>query len=136
MDIEGSEVPMKYTALIVDDMPIIRTIEQVFLAARGFNTVVVENGKEAVDLFAAGNSFDIVLMDLEMPIMNGIQVYICFKSLLGIEIYWHQFQINLSALKKLQLMITRSMDSTSVWFRRPRFRQLTPICVPTGTASL
>jgi len=76
MAAEGSEVALKYTALVVEDMPIIRAVEQVFLSARGFKTEEVENGKEAVDLFTAGKSFDVVLMDMEMPVMNGIQVYI------------------------------------------------------------
>lgn len=34
----------------------------------------VENGKEAVDIHCSGQSFDLILMDSDMPIMNGIEV--------------------------------------------------------------
>ncbi len=33
-----------------------------------------ENGQVAVDLHAQGNSYDLVLMDKEMPVMDGHQV--------------------------------------------------------------
>ena len=41
----------------------------------GASVVVVENGKQAVELFKASRniSFDAVLMDLVMPVMNGIE---------------------------------------------------------------
>ena len=34
------------------------------------------NGKEAVYLHLAGASFDLIIMDDQMPIMTGIQVYV------------------------------------------------------------
>ncbi len=33
-----------------------------------------ENGQVAVDLHAQGNSYDLVLMDKEMPVMDGHEV--------------------------------------------------------------
>jgi signal transduction histidine kinase/ligand-binding sensor domain-containing protein/CheY-like chemotaxis protein len=33
-----------------------------------------ENGQEALDFFESGNSYDIVLMDIKMPEMNGMEV--------------------------------------------------------------
>jgi YesN/AraC family two-component response regulator len=35
-----------------------------------------KNGKEAVYHHLAGASFDLIIMDNQMPIMTGIQVYI------------------------------------------------------------
>ncbi|KAK9664400.1 hypothetical protein RND81_14G039000 [Saponaria officinalis] len=63
----------KYSALIVDDSAIIRSVGQQMLEKHGFKTITAENGKEAVDFFVAGNSCDIIVMDMEMPIMDGIQ---------------------------------------------------------------
>ncbi|XP_021746947.1 two-component response regulator ARR22-like [Chenopodium quinoa] len=63
----------KFTALVVDDTAIIRNIEEMLLNSKGFKTKVVENGQEAVNTFIEGNSFDVIIMDMEMPIMDGIQ---------------------------------------------------------------
>ncbi|KAL7175325.1 hypothetical protein ACSBR2_029013 [Camellia fascicularis] len=56
---------------IVDDDPVIQRIHNVLLSKFGLETQVVGNGKEAVDLYCAGASFHLVLMDMEMPIMDG-----------------------------------------------------------------
>ncbi|KAK1305668.1 hypothetical protein QJS10_CPA10g01555 [Acorus calamus] len=60
-------------ALAVDDNRVIRRIHKMLLTKLGVNSLDVENGKQAVDLFLAGGKFDIVLMDREMPVMDGIE---------------------------------------------------------------
>ncbi|KAK3001283.1 hypothetical protein RJ639_021174 [Escallonia herrerae] len=69
------------SVLIVDDDPIIRRIHRVMLNKFGLVTHVVENGKEAVDLFRSGACFDMVLMDMEMPIMDGPKVSFLLHTL-------------------------------------------------------
>ena len=44
-----------------------------FLEKWGITCSVAHNGKEAVDLFNSG-TFDLVILDIEMPIMDGRQV--------------------------------------------------------------
>ncbi|CAK9142855.1 unnamed protein product [Ilex paraguariensis] len=61
----------KLSVLIVDDDPIIQKIHKALLNKFGLETHVVENGKEAVDLCRSGACFDLILMDMEMPIMDG-----------------------------------------------------------------
>ncbi|KAI8524593.1 hypothetical protein RHMOL_Rhmol13G0161000 [Rhododendron molle] len=61
----------KFSVLVVDDDLVIQRIHKVFLNRFGFETHVVGNGKEAVDLYRSGASFHLVLMDMEMPIMDG-----------------------------------------------------------------
>jgi CheY-like chemotaxis protein len=39
----------------------------------------VQNGKEAVDLFVEGKTFDIVFLDKDMPIMSGPEVRYMFQ---------------------------------------------------------
>ncbi|XP_021716829.1 two-component response regulator ARR22-like [Chenopodium quinoa] len=63
----------KFTALVVDNTAIIRKIEEMLLNNKGFKTKVVENGQEAVNTFIEGNSFDVIIMDMEMPIMDEIR---------------------------------------------------------------
>ncbi|CAN0892765.1 Two-component response regulator 24 [Linum grandiflorum] len=60
--------------LIVDDEPMIRMIHKAMLGRLGINEVeVADNGQAAIDLHADGASFDLILMDLHMPVMDGSQ---------------------------------------------------------------
>ncbi|KAJ0079327.1 hypothetical protein Patl1_23500 [Pistacia atlantica] len=76
MKIAENEDPItkvQFSALIVDDDPLIRKIHSEVLNSLGFQTRVAKSGKEAVDLYHAGANFDIVFMDMQMPVMNGIE---------------------------------------------------------------
>ncbi|XP_039021840.1 two-component response regulator 24-like [Hibiscus syriacus] len=50
-----------------------RTIHHRLLDNLGIENVAVGNGKEAVDIHCSGKTFDLILMDMDMPIMNGIE---------------------------------------------------------------
>ncbi len=56
--------------LLVDDAPQNRNLVLAFLKKSPHVVEVAENGREAVDRFTSGR-FDLVLMDMEMPIMDG-----------------------------------------------------------------
>jgi signal transduction histidine kinase/ActR/RegA family two-component response regulator len=62
--------------LIAEDTPGIRHLVSRILSIAGAEVEVVENGEEAVNAVeqacVSGNSFDIVLMDVQMPVMNGL----------------------------------------------------------------
>ncbi|KAK1400659.1 Hybrid signal transduction histidine kinase I [Heracleum sosnowskyi] len=60
-------------ALIVDDDSMMHFIHKFLLSRFGFKIFVAENGKQAVELFQAGQHFDVVTMDFQMPVMNGVQ---------------------------------------------------------------
>ncbi|KAK1277875.1 hypothetical protein QJS04_geneDACA003358 [Acorus gramineus] len=64
----------KLRALIVDDNCVNRKILKMMLKSIGVESQEVENGQEAVDLFVAGAVFDVVLIDKEMPIMDGPEI--------------------------------------------------------------
>ncbi|ESR33569.1 hypothetical protein WN944_026147 [Citrus x changshan-huyou] len=76
---------LRLFALVVDDDCFIRTIHSMALKSLGFKVEVAENGKEAVDLFRSGAKFDIVFIDKEMPVMNGIEATREIRSM-GIKI--------------------------------------------------
>ncbi|KAI4300113.1 hypothetical protein L6164_033527 [Bauhinia variegata] len=61
------------TALVVDDDMVNQKIHQRLLNSVGVKNKTVGNGKEAVDIHCSGQSFDLILMDMDMPIMNGIE---------------------------------------------------------------
>ncbi|KAE8710735.1 Two-component response regulator ARR22 [Hibiscus syriacus] len=59
--------------LVVDDSPMIRKLHDMYLKKFGLEVQVAENGKNAVELFRFGASFDLILMDKEMPVMDGAE---------------------------------------------------------------
>jgi two-component system response regulator PilR (NtrC family) len=64
---------MAESILIVDDEDIIRESLSFVLKKEGYEVQDAPNGKEALDLVKT-DSFDIVLTDLEMPEMKGIEL--------------------------------------------------------------
>ncbi|KAL1827294.1 hypothetical protein DCAR_0206458 [Daucus carota subsp. sativus] len=63
----------RLSALVVDDSRVCRMIHDAYLTRNDFETYTVENGREAVDLIRSGEQFDVIFMDLVMPVMNGFE---------------------------------------------------------------
>ncbi|SCV69208.1 BQ2448_2228 [Microbotryum intermedium] len=59
--------------LVVEDELVNRMILQKRLTKDGHEVVVVEHGGDAVRLFKEDRQFDCILMDLQMPIMGGLE---------------------------------------------------------------
>jgi signal transduction histidine kinase/ActR/RegA family two-component response regulator len=57
--------------LAADDHPTNRRVLELMLGEVA-DLVSVENGREAVDAVIAGPAFDLVLMDMQMPVMDGL----------------------------------------------------------------
>ena len=58
--------------LLVEDHPINQMLATTLLKKWGHTVVLATNGQEAVDLFAT-RKWDIVLMDMQMPVMGGLE---------------------------------------------------------------
>ena len=66
--------------LLVEDQLSNRKTIEVYLKHKVAEVDVAENGKEAVELFAR-KQYDIVLMDLQMPIMGGIEASLRIRKM-------------------------------------------------------
>lgn len=64
------ETPIRI--LVVDDEPDIRNILRILLTSRGYAVEEAENGRKAVELVRAQPDFDLIIMDIMMPDLNGI----------------------------------------------------------------
>ncbi len=58
--------------LIAEDTLQIQILERRMLEGMGLTVMTADNGREAVEL-AAAHSFDLILMDMQMPVMDGIE---------------------------------------------------------------
>jgi len=59
--------------LLVDDDPLVRETTQEFLLDLGHEVVTAVDGQEAVDIFEKDSKrFDVIIMDMVMPRMNGL----------------------------------------------------------------
>ncbi|KAF5830449.1 CheY-like superfamily [Dunaliella salina] len=58
--------------LLVEDNPINQTVARKMLSGMKLHCEVASNGVEAVAAIRAGRQFDVVLMDMMMPVMNGV----------------------------------------------------------------
>ncbi|NTW99072.1 MAG: response regulator [Geobacteraceae bacterium] len=58
--------------LVADDVEINRAIVQALLEPHGYRITCVENGLKAVEAFES-KRYDVVLMDVQMPVMDGLQ---------------------------------------------------------------
>jgi DNA-binding response OmpR family regulator len=62
-----------HAVLVVDDEPLVRGAIKAILEAQGYRVVVAPEGHAALEAFWQQN-FDIALLDLGLPGMNGYQV--------------------------------------------------------------
>ncbi len=69
------------SALIVDDNETNRRVLNHQLAGWGLRTTCVAGPEEALALLAGGASFDLALLDMHMPVMDGDQLAVALRAL-------------------------------------------------------
>lgn len=67
---ENPETPVRI--LVVDDEPDIRNILHILLSSRGYEVDEAENGLRAVELVRAQPDYDLIILDIMMPGMDGV----------------------------------------------------------------
>jgi CheY-like chemotaxis protein len=68
---EAVSPPPKLSALVVEDNPINQFVLTRMLEQAGVTVTVASQGVEALAL-AADTRFDVILMDMQMPVMDGL----------------------------------------------------------------
>lgn len=59
--------------LVVEDTKTNQMVIKLILNRLGYNVSLADNGQDAVDLLTSDDQFDLVFMDVSMPILDGIQ---------------------------------------------------------------
>ncbi len=63
---------LNISILLADDEPMIQKVARKFLSKMGFEAEIVSNGQELLDALHR-KSFDVVLVDFNMPVMGGLE---------------------------------------------------------------
>ena len=72
------------TVLVVDDEPLVRDVTGAMLRRFGFEVVTATDGEEGVRLFRSSpDRFRLVLLDLTMPRMSGVEVFRHIRAIRG-----------------------------------------------------
>jgi class 3 adenylate cyclase len=96
---ENADSPL-HRILVVDDEPMNRELLSAMIEILGHDTVEAANGHEALEL--AGSNIDLVLLDIMMPGMNGIEALTRLKES---ETLRHIPVVMISALNDMETVI-------------------------------
>ncbi|MEA2754634.1 MAG: two-component system, chemotaxis family, sensor kinase CheA [Aliidongia sp.] len=72
-DADYGTVDRAKRVLLVDDSPFFRNLLTPLLSVAGYDVSAVESAGRALDLQEAGEEFDVIISDIEMPGMNGFE---------------------------------------------------------------
>lgn len=81
---ENATFPGK-RVLVVEDNEINRKVIAYNLEPAGIETTMAIDGKQAVNLLEKGEAFDLIIMDLQMPVMNGFQATVYIREKLKLS---------------------------------------------------
>src|SRR5205085_2084183 len=66
--------------LLVDDSPFFRDMLSPVLKAAGYDVTALASGEEAAELVKKSASFEVIVIDLDMPGMNGFELAATIRS--------------------------------------------------------
>jgi len=68
------------TILVAEDVPTNYMLIEAILSKTGVNLIWARDGQEAVDKCLENDNIDLILMDIQMPVMNGLEAAIAIKK--------------------------------------------------------
>lgn len=92
-------------ALVIDDSRTMRRILADILGGLGFATSQVDNGREALDLLEAGETFDLACIDWNMPVMDGLELVSAVRA----RPEWHNLTLMMVTTESEHGQIVRAL---------------------------
>jgi CheY-like chemotaxis protein len=110
--------------LAVDDSPSIREMIATVLAAHGYRVVTAANGKEALSRLRAAAERYIVLLDVVMPMLDGLAVAREVESDSQLQSMRHQLILMSSTVRMSQPDIPPTIGQLAKPFTRQRLLEV------------
>jgi CheY-like chemotaxis protein len=105
---QASRRVRKLRLLLVEDTPVNALLAKTLLTKAGHEARLATSGKMALDILASDRNFDAVLMDVEMPDMNGLDATRALRQ--------REREMNLQALPILALTANVRQDDIARCF--------------------
>jgi signal transduction histidine kinase/ActR/RegA family two-component response regulator/predicted hydrocarbon binding protein len=70
--IDKSKEIVKDCLLLVEDNMINQRLTKLILEKAGYRVLTANNGQEAVDIYQSGNKIKLIIMDIQMPVLDGL----------------------------------------------------------------
>lgn len=77
---QSLKIPVKLSVLVAEDDPIARSLMESVLKHMGQEVQFAINGREVLELVSGHNNFDVILMDIDMPVMDGVSAAIALRN--------------------------------------------------------
>lgn len=75
-----STLPSKLKILVAEDDPIARSLLSMVFKHMGQKADFATNGREVLDRVSQSEPYDVILMDIDMPIMDGVSASIALRN--------------------------------------------------------
>ncbi|HYC30017.1 MAG TPA: response regulator [Chitinophagaceae bacterium] len=81
-----SDLRARVKVLIVEDNLLNQKLDSFIFSNWGLQHEICSNGQLAVNRLLAGNTYDVILMDIQMPVLNGFEATKVIREELKLEV--------------------------------------------------
>lgn len=113
--IHNIKINPNFTILIVDDSAVIRKMISRFLLPNGYKIIEAKNGPQSLEIIKS-NNIDLVLLDMEMSDMNGMEV---LKKIKQDERYFNLPIFIISSTLNIEVMRNAYKEGALDYFKKP-----------------
>jgi CheY-like chemotaxis protein len=75
-----AQLPVTLSILVAEDDPIMRNLMETVFQHMGQEVDFATNGREVLDRVSLSPTYDVILMDIDMPIMDGVSASIALRN--------------------------------------------------------